>query len=80
MKMFLPFLLILTALDFGFGATLTVTDPTDMGPGSLRQALVEAADGDIITFALPVPGSIGLTSGELVIDKDLTIIGPERQT
>jgi hypothetical protein len=76
MKMFLPFLLILTALDFGLGATLTVTDPTDMGPGSLRQALVEAADGDIITFALPVPGSIGLTSGELVIDKDLTIIGP----
>jgi hypothetical protein len=52
MKMFLPFLLILTALDFGFGATLTVTDPTDMGPGSLRQALVEAADGGYHHFCL----------------------------
>jgi hypothetical protein len=76
MKMFPSFLLTLTAVNFSFGATLTVTNTADTGPGSLRQALVEAADGDIITFALPTPSSIGLTSGNLMVDKDLTITGP----
>jgi hypothetical protein len=76
MKMFPPFLLTLTALNFSLGATLTVTNTADIGPGSLRQTLVDAADGDIITFALPAPSSIGLTSGNLIVDKDLTITGP----
>ena len=54
--------------------TITVTNTNDSGPGSLRQALVDANDGDTIDFA--VTGTIGLTTGELVVDKSLTISGP----
>jgi hypothetical protein len=54
--------------------TITVVNTNDSGPGSLRQALVDANDGDTITFA--VTGTIGLTSGELLVDKDVTISGP----
>jgi hypothetical protein len=53
---------------------ITVTNTNDSGPGSLRQALVDANDGDTINFA--VTGTIYLTSGELVIDKSITITGP----
>jgi hypothetical protein len=56
------------------GATVTVTNTNDSGPGSLRQALADAHDGDTINFA--VTGSITLTSGELVVDKNLAISGP----
>ncbi|HXQ02552.1 MAG TPA: hypothetical protein VN801_06245, partial [Candidatus Udaeobacter sp.] len=55
-------------------ATITVTNTNDSGPGSLRQALAIAHDGDTITFA--VTGTIGLTSGGLLIGKDITISGP----
>ena len=55
-------------------ATITVTNTNDSGPGSLRQALADANDGDTITFA--VTGTIVLTSGGLVIDKNVTISGP----
>ena len=51
-----------------------VTNAGDSGPGSLRQALVDANAGDTITFA--VTGTIGLTSGELRVDKDVAISGP----
>jgi nitrous oxidase accessory protein NosD len=54
--------------------TITVTNTNDGGPGSLRQALADANDGDTIGFA--VTGTISLTSGELVIDKNITISGP----
>ena len=55
-------------------ATITVTNTNDSGPGSLRQALADANDGDTINFA--VTGRIALTSGGLGIDKSLTISGP----
>ena len=55
-------------------ATITVTNTNDSGPGSLRQALVDANDGDTIAFA--VTGTIVLTSEGIVIDKDVTISGP----
>jgi hypothetical protein len=55
---------------------ITVTNTNDSGPGSLRDALAIANDGDEITFA--VTGSIGLTSGELVVNNSITISGPGR--
>jgi predicted outer membrane repeat protein len=54
--------------------TITVTNTNDSGPGSLRQALVDANDGDTIDFA--VTGTIGLTSSELLVTKSITISGP----
>jgi predicted outer membrane repeat protein len=54
--------------------TLTVTNTNDNGPGSLRETLASANEGDTITFA--VTGSIILTSGELLVDKSITISGP----
>jgi len=55
-------------------ATVTVTNTNDSSPGSLRQALTTANDGDTITFA--VTGTITLTSGGLPVTKNLTISGP----
>ncbi len=55
-------------------ATITVTNTNDSGPGSLRQALANANNGDTINFA--VTGTISLFSGELVIGKNVTIAGP----
>ena len=58
-------------------ATLTVTTTADSGAGSLRQALADANDGDTIQFDAALNGqTIGLTSAELVIDKNITISGP----
>jgi hypothetical protein len=54
--------------------TITVTNTNDSGPGSLRQALADANDGDTIEFA--VTGTIGLTTGELLVDNSITISGP----
>ena len=53
-----------------------VTSTDDSGPGSLRQTIADAVDGDTITFSLSYPATITLTSGELVIDKGITIAGP----
>src|SRR5262249_12513870 len=44
------------------------------GAGSLRQALANANDGDTIDFA--VTGTITLSSGGLLIDKNVVILGP----
>ncbi len=57
--------------------TLTVTNGSDSGAGSLRQAILDAASGDTINFSLPANSStITLTNAELLIDKSLTITGP----
>src|SRR5205807_9961442 len=54
--------------------TITVINTGDSGPGSLRQALIDAGDSYAITFA--VTGTITLTSGELVVNKNVTVSGP----
>ena len=66
--------LLLSATD-ARAATITVTNGNDSGPGSLRQAILIASPGDTINFA-PSVTTVNLTSGELVIDKNLTITGP----
>ncbi len=53
--------------------TLSVTSLNDIGPGSLRQAIVDANPGDAIAFQ--VNGAIVLTSA-LMIGQDLNIDGP----
>jgi hypothetical protein len=53
---------------------ITVVNTNDSGPGSLRQALADVNDGDTINFA--VSGTIGLTSGELLVNNNITISGP----
>ncbi|MCX6058572.1 MAG: hypothetical protein NTW69_10530 [Chloroflexi bacterium] len=69
------------ALFLGFGmpfsvsaAAGVVTNLNNSGPGSLRQVIADAAPGDTITIELA--GTIILTTGELVVDKDLSLIGP----
>ena len=57
-----------------FADIITVTNTNDSGPGSLRQAIVDANDGDTINFS--VTGTIGLTSGELLVNKSITVSGP----
>jgi hypothetical protein len=51
-----------------------VTNLNDSGPGSLRAAIAAATAGDHITFG--VTGTINLSTGALVVNKDLTITGP----
>src|SRR5262245_17090053 len=59
------------------GATITVTTINDNGSGSLRQALADAVNGDTINFNSSLNGqTITLTSGELLLDKHITISGP----
>jgi len=55
-------------------ATITVTNLNDDGAGSLRQAIADANPDDTIDFT--VTGTITLTSGQLTINKSLTITGP----
>lgn len=56
--------------------TITVTNTADNGPGTLRQAILDAVSGDTIDFALPLPATIVLTNLQLRIDKSITITGP----
>jgi hypothetical protein len=90
MRMFLRFLPAMVGLQLlallcvamaGLGsvhaATLTVTSTADDGTGSLRAAIAAASNGDTIEFGPALNGqTIGLTSNQLVIDKDITIDGP----
>jgi hypothetical protein len=54
----------------------TVTTLDNAGMGSLRQAIMDTPAGGTVDFQDGLTGTITLTSGELLIDKDLTIAGP----
>jgi len=65
-------------------STLTVMNINDSGPGSLRQAILDAnSNGDTtntINFAPALDGqTITLTSGELKITKSVNIVGTSNQ-
>jgi hypothetical protein len=58
-------------------SALTVTTAADSGAGSLRAEIAAAKSGQTINFASSLKGqTITLTSGELLINKGLTIQGP----
>ena len=58
-------------------SVLIVNRATDSGNGSLRDVVARAVDGDTIDFAPALNGStITLTTGEILITKSLTIVGP----
>jgi len=79
-----PGFALLLAVVFAGGAraaTFTVTSLADSGPGSLRQAVLDAnasAGADDVVFAPGVTGTITLTfaSGEIPITDSLFIHGP----
>ncbi|HWW01977.1 MAG TPA: N,N-dimethylformamidase beta subunit family domain-containing protein [Candidatus Acidoferrum sp.] len=63
----------------GAGALLghqVVTNYADGGPGSLRQAILDASPGDTIGFDGQLGRQIVLTNGELSLGGNLTIVGP----
>src|SRR5438552_3132770 len=67
----------LFGLPTGKAATITVTNNADSGSGSLRQALADAHNEDTINFDSSLNGqTITLTSGELVVNKIVSINGP----
>jgi hypothetical protein len=57
-------------------ANVSVTNTNDSGAGSLRQAIISANPSDTVVFAAGVTGTITLTSGELLVGKNLAITGP----
>jgi hypothetical protein len=59
-------------------ADQVVTNTNDSGAGSLRQAIADVHDGGSITFNIGggYPATITLTSGELSVNKSITITGP----
>jgi hypothetical protein len=68
---------VLFTLAAGFNADasaapITVSSTSDAGPGSLRQAILDAGPGDSIVVPA---GTYTLTTGELTIAKSLTITG-----
>jgi hypothetical protein len=77
MKKSMAFLFLLVATHPVSAATFTVSNLADSGPGSLRQAVLDAnaaAGPDDITFT--VVGTITLTSGQITITDPLVIHGP----
>ena len=56
--------------------SFVVTSNGDNGPGTLRDIINNACAGGTVTFAANVTGTITLTSGELAINKGITITGP----
>jgi uncharacterized protein YkwD len=56
--------------------TILVTTTADSGTGSLRAAIANAKAGDTIQFAANLAGqTIKLTSGQLLLNKNLTVDG-----
>lgn len=76
----LPLVCLLLLISFALigapthAANRTVTTQADSGAGSLRDTIAASSANDTISFA--VTGTIALTSGELVINRNLTITGP----
>ena len=77
------------SLVFVKGHGIVLTEPSveaintnDGGAGSLRQAVTDLCGGGTITFDIPGggPHTVKLTSGQLEIDKDVTVTGPTAES
>src|SRR5436190_1098295 len=69
--------LLAAQYDRPHAATIVVTNTNDSGIGSLRQALLASQNSDTIQFDSSLNGQIIiLTTGELLINKSITINGP----
>jgi hypothetical protein len=67
------------AFEMNVSRTFTVANTFDSGPGSLRQAILDAnacPGKDVIVFDPTAYGTITLTNGELLIADDLFVYGP----
>lgn len=73
MKQLVSTIIMTFVLSLVNAATITVTNNSNSGAGSLRQALIDANNGDTINFS--ISGVITVTSS-LDISKDLVIQGP----
>jgi len=80
MKLSLKLLATLVSASFCLqvsAATFTVMNTSDSGAGSFRLAISDSSSGDTINFNSSLNGqTITLTSGELLVNKNLTITGP----
>lgn len=73
----LIFLFFLNLSGFSMAGNWIVTNKNDSGAGSLRNIILLAATDDTILFSSALKNdSILLTSGEIIISKNLVIIGP----
>lgn len=71
--------LLITGSGFVNAATFHVANTQDSGPGSLRQAVLDAnasAGADEIVFSTSATGTVNLTSGHLEIFESVTVTGP----
>ena len=73
----IPLFLAVSAPAYPEVPDIVVTSLADSGPGSLRRAIADAPANGTIRFA--VEGEIVLTSGELLIDKPLRVLGSREQ-
>ena len=74
LKRFRTILFIFCLIPISYLPAATVTNSADAGLGTLRQAIADATSGDTIDFDVSVT-HITLTSGELSLNKSLTIDG-----
>jgi hypothetical protein len=65
---------VLLLAESALATTRTVTNLNDSGAGSLRQAILDSVSGDTINFS--VTGTITLTTDQLSVNHNLTIVGP----
>ena len=75
LRNFLIAVMLWSSLSVALGNTIFVTSTADSGVGTLRAALTNVNDGDIIN-AKGVSGTITLTNGELEVTNGVTILGP----
>ncbi|MFC4822491.1 choice-of-anchor Q domain-containing protein [Dokdonella ginsengisoli] len=57
-------------------AALAVGNCNDTGPGSLRETIAQAADGEVIDLRGLACSTITLTSGQIAVPRNVSILGP----